>query len=288
MTPATTRLIVGAGYLGQRVARRWLDQSDSVHLMTRSVDRADAWRQQGYRAIVADLMRPESLTSLPTAETVLVAVGHDRQSRHSLRDVYVRGLAHLLAALPRDTGRVIYISSTGVYGDADSEWVDEETPCHPQRPGGRACLEAEELLLAHPLGARSIILRLAGLYGPDRLPRRAELLAGNEIPAPASGRLNLIHVEDAASAVLAAATANAILPRRYVVSDGRPPQRREYLQELARLLGAPPPRFVDPPPDDPQAQRSLADKRIRPDRFFKELGVSLAYPSFREGLQASL
>ena len=110
----------------------------------------------------------------------------------------------MLAALPSDTGRFIYISTTGVYGTAGGEWVDEETPPDPQRDGGRASLAAEQVLAAHPLGARSIILRLAGIYGPGRVPFLDKLRAGEPIPAPSAGYLNLIHVDDAAAVVVAA------------------------------------------------------------------------------------
>ena len=79
-------------------------------------------------------------------------------------------MRNVLAALPAETGRLIYISTTGVYGPADGDWVDEVTPPDPQREGGRASLAAEQVLAAHPLGQRSVILRLAGIYGPGRVP----------------------------------------------------------------------------------------------------------------------
>ena len=152
----------------------------------------------------------------------------------------------MLAALPSDTGKFIYISSTGVYGQSGGEWVDEDSACEPLREGGRACLDAEQILLAHPLGQRAVILRLAGLYGPGRIPLADSIRRNQPIEAPAQGWLNLIHVDDAARVVLAAEE-RAPPPRTYVVSDGTPVERREYFAELARLLGAAPPRFVAPP-----------------------------------------
>ena len=91
---------------------------------------------------------------------------------------------------------LLYISSTGVYGDADGEWVDETTPCRPAREGGKACLAAEQVLAEHPLGKRSVVLRPAGIYGPDRIIRAEALRRGEPIDAPADGYLNLIHVDD--------------------------------------------------------------------------------------------
>lgn len=279
------RLIFGCGYLGRRVAKTWRDQGDEVWLVTRSTATAETWRADGYRALVADVTDPQSLVDLPSAATVLWAVGYDRRAGQSIEQVYVAGLAKVLAALPSDTGRVIYISSTGVYGSAAGQWVDELTPCVPLRAGGRACLAAEECLAAHRLGARSVVLRLAGIYGPGRIPRAESLRAGEPIDAPADGYLNLIHVDDAAAIVVAAAE-RAPIPRLYVVSDGQPGLRREYYGELARLLHAPPPTFVAPEPTSAAAQRAASDKRTSNARLVAELGVPLQYPSYREGLAA--
>ena len=96
--------------------------------------------------------------------------------------VYVDGLQAALDALPTATGRIIYISSTGVYGQTSGEWVDEESECRPTREGGRVCLAAEGVLASPDLGQRAVVLRLAGIYGPGRIPRRTELPA--KIPPP--------------------------------------------------------------------------------------------------------
>lgn len=281
------RLIFGCGYLGLRVARLWRDRGEEVYAVTRHTAKGETLRQMGIRPLVDNLLqfRGPSEGWPARIDTVLFAVGYDRDSTATIGDVYVRGLANVLAALPADVGRIIYISSTGVYGDAAGDWVDEETPCHPTRPGGKASLTAEERLLAHPLGARSVILRLAGLYGPGRIPRAGELLAGQPIDAPATGHLNLIHVDDAAAIVLLA-EAKAPLPRTYVVSDGQPVVREAYYQELARLLNAPPPRFVPPDPNSSAAQRAAADKRVSNRRLIRELAPRFRYPSYREGLAA--
>jgi nucleoside-diphosphate-sugar epimerase len=179
--------------------------------------------------------------------------------------------------------RFIYVSSTGVYGKVTGAEVDETSPCQPTREGGRACLAAEELLWASPFAERTIILRLAGLYGPERIPRSNGLLAGLPIDAPSTGWLNLIHVEDAARIVVLAVQ-KAQPPKLYVVSDGNPVIRGDYYGELARLLGAPPPRFVEPRADSPAQQRASSDKRVNPRRLFADLSPALLYPSYREGL----
>lgn len=280
------RLIIGCGYLGLRVARRWRDAGDKVYVTTRSPSRAKELAAEGFETLIVDVTEPTSRDELPIAETALFAVGYDRHAGHSIEDVYALGLKNILDALPKETGRVIYISTTGVYGDSAGDWVDEDSPCDPQRPGGKASLAAEEILGRYPLGERSIVLRLAGIYGPGRIPNQTALLAGEPIAVPTEGYLNLIHVDDATTAVLAAAAVEAPLPRRYLVSDGHPVRRAEYYTELARVLHAPAPRFVEPPSDDSRAARAAADKRICNARMLAELHVSLAFPSFREGLAA--
>lgn len=285
-------LIFGCGYLGLSVARLWRQAGEQVFAVTRSAGRAQQLAAEGIEPLVADITA-ELQPQLPEIRTVLFAVGYDRSAGHSIHDVYVGGLARVVAALPDSMERLIYISSTGVYGPSRPEHnsapqaadVDEDSPCHPTREGGRACLAAEQLLHSSRFASRSIVLRLAGIYGPGRIPRSGDLLAGRPIDAPAEGWLNLIHVADAARIVLAADRL-APLPRTYVVSDGQPVLRRDYYAELARLLNAPPPQFVARAADSPAAARAASDKRVQPQRLFSELRPQLRYPSYREGLAA--
>jgi nucleoside-diphosphate-sugar epimerase len=279
------KLIFGCGYLGSRVARLWQDQGVEVFVVTRSGERARQFTALGLHPIVADVLQPETLARLPHVETVLFAVGHDRGSGASIHDVYVGGLRDVLASLADDTRRFIYISSTGVYGQSHGETVNESSPAAPNRDGGRASLAAEQLLAADRLGERGIVLRMAGLYGPGRIPLADKIRQGEPIPASADSTLNLIHIDDAARVVLAAES-KAEPPRTYVVSDGHPAVRRDYYEELARLLGVPSPTFAPPDPAAARTGRSAGDKRIDNTRMKTELGVDLLYPSFREGLGA--
>jgi nucleoside-diphosphate-sugar epimerase len=286
MKSTPRRLIFGCGYLGSRVAALWQAAGDEVWAVTRSWQRAGEFAERGLHPVIADVMNVPSLRDLPTADTVLYAVGLDRQSGRSMREVYVDGPRHVLDALPSETKRVIYISSTGVYGQDDGSWVNEDSPCEPKRENGRVCLEAEDLLRAHAMGKRAVLLRLAGIYGPGRMPNADALLAGEPIAVSPEGLLNLIHVDDAASIVQAVAD-HPEPADLYTVSDGQPALRREYYAEAARLLGAPLPRFATP--DDPanRAERA-ANRRISNRRLMRDLGLKLRYPSYKEGLAASL
>lgn len=283
-------LIFGCGYLGERVARRWLDAGHQVFIVTRASERADQLRIHGYHAIIADVTRPDTLRDLPVVDCVLFAVGCDRRGQQSIHDVYAGGIQNALAALSANTGRFIYISTTGVYGPAGGDWVDEVTPADPRRDGGRASLAAEQLVAGHPLGKRSVILRLAGIYGPGRIPFINELRAGEPISAPATGWLNLIHVDDAATVVVTAAEVMPLQigPLIYCVSDGQPVERGEYYSEVARQIGAAPPRFVEPDPKSPRAARAETNRRIANARMLADLRVTLAYSDYRAGLTAIL
>jgi nucleoside-diphosphate-sugar epimerase len=279
------KLIFGCGYLGSRVARLWRAAGDEVFALTRSESKAAELASAGIRPVVSDLLGTSQIALPADITTVLFAVGHDRSDGRSIHDVYVSGLAGAIASLPQSVKRFIYISSTGVYGDIASGEVDELSPCNPTREGGNAVLAAEQTLLASRFANRSIILRLAGLYGPGRIPRSADIIAGRPIDAPSKGWLNLIHVDDAARIVVLAEERTAP-PHIYVVSDGHPVQRRDYYVELARLLNAPPPKFVEIPSDSPAAQRAASDKRVNSRRLFDELNPRLAYPDYRAGLAA--
>jgi nucleoside-diphosphate-sugar epimerase len=293
-----TKLIFGCGYLGLRVAQLWRKVGQHVMAVTRSESRSLELAMAGLFTIGADVTQPHTLAclrDLPATgsrgvDCVLFAVGHDRSAGPSIEDVYAGGTRNVLAALPEAVQRFIYISTTGVYGPAGGDWVDERTPPDPQREGGRASLAAEQALASHPIGANSVILRLAGLYGPGRVPFLNELQAGNPLPAPSVGYLNLIHADDAAAVVMAADRMPSLDdgPRVFCVSDGCPVERGEFYREVARQIGAPPPRFVEPDRQSYRAARAAADRRVCNARMLNELGVQLEYPDYRAGLAAIL
>lgn len=280
-----TKLVVGCGYLGRRVAQRWLSAGEITYAVTRSASRAEVLRSLGLRPIVADVTDQASLSNLPVVDTVLYAVGFDRKAGHSMRDVYVDGLRNFLAVLTEDVGRLIYVSSTSVYGSHDGNWIDEDTVCDPATENGHICLAAEEVIARDRLAARTCVLRLAGIYGPQRIPGRESLMEGKPIVSAPDAHLNLIHVDDAATAVEAVAR-HPKPSARYLVADGQPVIRREFYRELARLLHTAEPRFADGAATGALTGRGMTDKRISNRRMLDELSIELEFPSYREGLAA--
>ncbi len=281
-----TRIIVGCGYLGRRVAGRWLAAGDRVVGVTRRPARAAELEAVGIEPLVGDVTGPETgwLRHLPAAETLFWAVGFDRAAGTTHHDVHVTGLSRVLDALPEAASpaawpRVILSSSTGVWGDEDGRIVTEETPANPSREAGRVLLEAEAILRGHRHGP-GVALRFAGLYGPGRLPRVDDLRAGRPIAADPDTWLNLIHVDDAAAVVCAVAARGGIRPL-YVVSDGHPVLRRDWYGRLAALTHSPPPVW------DAAAPRVRgADKRVDPTALFRDVPLSLAHPDSLAALAA--
>ncbi|MEO8493828.1 MAG: SDR family oxidoreductase [Planctomycetota bacterium] len=277
------KLILGCGYLGRRVAQAWLAGGHEVLALTRSAGRASELEASGIRPLVGDVTSSLDLSNCDDIDTVLFAVGFDRTAGKAIRDVYVEGLRRTLDRLPAPPRRFIYISSTGVFAQNDGQSVDEDSPCEPVREGGKACLAAEQLLRQHAIGERAIILRLAGIYGPDRLPKLDDVIAGRPIAASANGYLNLIHVEDAVQIVLAA-EAQLSPPELLLVSDGHPVLRGDFYRELARVTNSPEPRLEQPPRGSSTAGRASTDKQIDSTRLRERLRFTYRYPSYLEGL----
>lgn len=284
-------LILGCGYLGRRVAARWLAEGHQVAALTRSSGKAVELRAAGIAPVVGDVTDRASLTALPRADLVLYAVGYDRAGGRDRRAAVIDGLQNALDAIAGRAEGLIFVSTTSVYGQSNGEWVDEESATEPATESGLLALEAERLLHFALRTPHSMILRLSGLYGLGRLLRRVEQLrAGEPIPGDGEAWLNLIHVEDAATVVVLAGERllrhgdKAVQGETFLVSDDRPVRRREYYGRLAELTGSPPPVF------DPSAEGRSAGlgKRCRNERAKCELGLRLAFPTFEEGLADAL
>jgi nucleoside-diphosphate-sugar epimerase len=270
-------VIFGCGYVGLRLAQQARQSGQKVYALTRR--REDFLAQHGIIPLIGDVLAPETLPPLPAGAQVLYAIGWDRSSGWTMRDVYLRGLAHVLERLPTPH-RFVYISSTSVYGQCDGNWVDEDSPAEPTEEAGQLVREAEQLLHHHL--PQAILLRSAGIYGPNRLLRRRDqLLRGEPIPGDPQRWLNLIHVDDLVTAIHLALR-QAPPAALYNVVDDTPVTRGEFYTLLAELYGAPPPRFVELP--EPRANH----RRIRNTRLRHQLNWQPRYPSIREGLPAAL
>lgn len=285
--PEMKVLIFGCGYLGRRVAQKWLDLGHSVFAVTRSEEKSKSLKAAGIQPIVADLNTADSLNYLPEIDLVFNAVGFDRNPGQSQEQVMCDGLRNIL-----DTTRClrfIHISSTSVYGQSTGEWVDETSSCEPTQPGGQICLKAEQFVREFCSGTSSVsfnILRLAGIYGPGRLLSRIESLkAGMPIAGTGESWLNLIHVDDAADAVVKCSQVDP-QNQTFLVVDNRPVRRSEYFGKLAELVGAPLPVF-DTDQARPRGSGGL-NKRCSNQKVREFLRWEPQFQTIDIGLPASL
>ena len=283
----TKRLIIGSGYLGLRVAKLWQTLGHDVHLLTRSEQTAAIFEQQGFTAHIGDVTQLSTLDHFPAATEVLYAVGFDRTGNYDFHDVYCQGLENIIEQLPQTPNRFIHISSTGVYGQVDGSLVDEETLAEPMRDAGTAALAAEKALRQSSLAASAVSLRLGGIYGPDRVPYLKQIIAGEPLAVPFRGWLNLVHVQDAVQIIELLCQA-PLQHHLYLVTDGVPVLRQDYLNEIARLLQAPDITWAVSDPSTAVAKRALGSKRIDTRRLQGDLQFNWKYPSYREGLASIL
>jgi nucleoside-diphosphate-sugar epimerase len=246
----------------------------------------------GIRLVAVDITRPEELRRLPgpfdwVVNTVAASAGG---SVEAYRAVYLEGTTNLLAWLRSAPPRAyIYTSSTGVYGQDDGSWVDESSRTEPEAPTAQVLVQTEQRLLSafQGGGVPCSILRVAGIYGPDRGFWLRQFLRGEaRIPGDGQRWMNMAHRDDIVQAILAALERGR--PGRvYNVCDSEPVTHRAFFEWLAGRLGRPVPPFAA---EEPAArrQRGLTNKRISNRRLREELGVHLAFPSYREGYEAEL
>lgn len=299
-----SRLIVGCGYVGTRVASKWLQNGDSVFAITRSKDRASQLSQLGIKPIVWDWLLSgtpflddafqNSGHSAGPFATILIAVSHASQPEVPHTETHTRGLNHLDLLLKSDDWTMmsgnqtkwIYLSTTGVFkADTTGDWVDEETEVLPERPGSIAAWGGEQWLSTHIPIEQRITLRPAGIYGPERVPRWQSIRDQIPLQVDPESFLNLIHVDDLASAIVKISDTK-MKSTLYCISDGAPVRRRDYYDFIAKFGRWPKPIFEEAKPKVPGAPGSRSDgnKRVRNHRLQSELGLELRYPSYREGL----
>lgn len=274
----------GHGYSAAEVARQ--GSFSRVIGTARSPDKAERLEAAGVEARLfgPEIVDPRIGGDLAQAKRLLVSIPPMPDG-----DGARAAFGETIAASPR-LESIVYLSTIGVYGDAEGGLVDEDTPPAPESARAQARLVAERQWLA--LGARSgkrvSVLRLGGIYGPGRNPI-LQLRAGTARRIVKPGQVfNRIHVADIARAVLAAFE-RAPPGRIYNVVDDLPAPPQDVVAYAAEVAG------LEPPPEIPFEEADLtpmgrsfygASKRVSNARLREELGVVLAYPTYREGIAA--
>ena len=276
-------LIIGCGYLGEAMVGSLLARGYEVMATTRGgASRTERLASLGATPVLFDTRVPGNL---PASDAVISAMAVDRTSGQTMRDVHVDGLRAAINAIPDKSVAWFHVSSTSVYGQEHGEWVNEESPCEPTDASGHTVLEAEQTLKS--LIPHATILRFAGIYGPQRLMRTAALMAGEPLKGDPERWLNLIHRDDGAE-VVAALVAGNQQGQLLNVSDNQPIHRGDFYVEMARLLGAPTPRWIPRNPGEPWGPHERNNRRIDSSRMLALTGSLLSYRDYRSGLPGCL
>jgi nucleoside-diphosphate-sugar epimerase len=272
-----TVLIAGCGDLGTEVGLRLAARGERVVGWRRSAERLP----EGIEGVAADLTQP--LPPIPgDTDVVVIATAAGGRSEAEYRSAYVDATANVLDALDRDRvepRRILFVSSTAVYGDVDGGWVTEDSPAESTAPTARMIREAEQVLLGR--AARGTVLRLSGIYGPGRTRLIDQVRSGTAVLPSETQWTNRIHRDDAAAAIVHLVTAVQAPAPIYLGSDDLPVDLGDVLQFLAGETGLP-----EPPRGEAPSTRGGA-RRVD-NRLLRSTGFSFAYPTYREGYRAVL
>ena len=290
-----TVVVLGCGYIGIELGRQLVDP-DGVHDLDSSevvgVRRSDEGIEQieaaGFTGVQADLTDPDALERIPDAETLVFAASSGGRGADAAREIYVDAQQQVLeqfASRENPPDRYVYTSSTGVYGDHDGDWVDEETPIEPTTEKTQVLAEAERVAIddAGSYGIDGTVARFSGLYGPDRY-RLHRYIEG----PVTEGYLNMVHQEDAAGSVAYLLAEDLARGETVLVTDDEPVSKWEFADWLAAECGveSPPKQTKEQRLDDGLSEaarrRILTSKRCDNGKL-RELGYEFSYPTFRAG-----
>lgn len=273
--------VFGLGYSAHHFLARFAGNFTSVAGTVRTAGARDAWQGRGCEPLLfgPDGSDPAIAHHLSTADHMLVSVPPGPAG-----DPVLAAFGAQIAA--SGIRRVVYLSTVGVYGNHDGGWIDEAAPITAEHGRGKARTTAEAAWAALTAG-RTTVLRLAGIYGPGR-NALVNLRAGTARRIVRPGQVfNRIHVEDIASAIDAAfAHDNTGI---WNVCDDEPAPPQDVVTFAAALMGiAPPPEVDFAAADMSDMARSFyqTNNRISNARLKRELNVTLAYPTYRDGLKA--
>jgi nucleoside-diphosphate-sugar epimerase len=288
----TSLVCFGFGYCAEHFVAAFAQKFDRIIGTVRGAERAailNAYDGGELRALVFDGTRatPELSDAIAQADYVLVSAPPGEDGDPVL-NIFGDALARATQLCA-----IAYLSTIGVYGDRGGDWVDETAQPHPDSGRSDARLAAERawLGIGERNGVSVAVLRLAGIYGPGQNALE-QIARGKARRIVKPGQVfNRIHVADIAQAI------DAVFTRRasgiFNVADNEPSPQGDPIVFAAKLLG------IEPPPETPfaQAAQTMSPmalsfwqecRRVKNDKLKRELGVTLRYPTYREGLKALL
>ena len=284
-------LIIGCGYVGLPLGAELVRQGHEVFGLRRSAGAEADFKASGIKALMADITKAEQLAQLPaTYDWVVNCVSASGGGAEEYREVYLQGTRNLIEWLGASPPKkFVYTSSTSVYGQNDGSLVKENSSTEPAVETGKILVETERVLLAAARERKfpAVILRLAGIYGPDRGHWFKQYLS-NEARIEGNGAriLNMIHRDDAAGVIIAALKSGR--PGEvYNAVDDEPVSQLHFFQWLSGPLGKELPPSA---PEDAEAvrKRGVTNKKVSNRRLKMELGYQFKYPTFRQGYSAEI
>lgn len=287
-------LIVGCGYVGLPLGAELVRQGHHVFGVGRHATGRAAIRDAGIQPIDADITQPDTLRAIDGKfDWVVNCVSSSHGNAEDYRRVYVDGNRHLIEWLQTSPPRkFIYTSSTGVYGQDNGAVVKEEHPTEPATETGKTLVQAEQFLLAAARERKfpAVVLRIAGIYGPERLHYLNQFIADeSRVEGKGERHLNMIHQDDVVGAIIAALK-NGRAGEVYNVVDDEPIAQVHFLRWLSETLGKwmPPAATPEEMAELTKRKRGVTNKKVSNRRLRMELGYALKYPSFRQGYTAEI
>jgi nucleoside-diphosphate-sugar epimerase len=286
--------ILGCGYVGLELGRQLTAAGHRPIGVRRSESGLEAIEDAGFEAVQADVTDSETLAAVPDVDALVFAASSGGRDAEAAREVYVEGLRTAIehfAEREESPERLVYTSSTGVYGDHGGDWVDEETPLDPTTDKTEVLAEAERVALeaSAERGIDGTVARLAGIYGPDRT-RLERYLEG----PVTEGYLNMIHRDDAAGAVRFLLEEDLARGEVVLVVDDEPVSKWAFADWLADECGEPHPpkqtteeRLDDEDLSERVRRRVLTSKRCSNEKL-RSLGYDFSYPTYRDGYQGEI
>jgi nucleoside-diphosphate-sugar epimerase len=279
-------LIVGCGYVGLPLGEELARQGHKVFGLRRSASAADILKAAGIAPFHADITRPETLTRLPRDfDWVVNCAASAGGGVEEYRRLYLEGTLNLIERLlASPLQKYVYTSSTSVYGQDDGSLVTESDPVSPPTETSRVLLETENSLRVAALGKNfpAVVLRVGGIYGPDRGFWFKQFLNGEARIAGTGERyLNMIHRDDVVGCIIAALT-NGKPGEIYNAVDDEPVRQLDFFAWLAGQLGKELPPSTRAVRSDAR-KRGASNKKVSNARLKQQLRYRFKYQTFREG-----
>jgi nucleoside-diphosphate-sugar epimerase len=284
-------LIVGCGYLGLPLGVELVKQGHEVSGLCRSRAGQAALAAAGLQPLCADITQASDLARFSGPfDWVVNAVSSSKGGVEEYREVYLLGTRNLIEWLaPMRLQKFIYTSSTSVYGQTDGSVVKETSPTEPASATSRLLVETEKLLFeaGQTQDFPAVILRVAGIYGPERGHLFLQYVSNEAKIAGKGDRIiNMIHRDDLVNVIIAALKSGRA-GQVYNAVDDEPVAQIHFFRWLSETLGKWMPPFVSQEENE-KSKRGLTNKKVSNRKLRMELGVQFKYPTFRQGYSAEI